>query len=49
MNDASHLTVYGGIPTLLCGPRGGNTCEANEYPEVDSLVRLLRGSIGIPC
>lgn len=29
---------YPGIPTLICGPQGGNTCEANEYVLVDSLV-----------
>lgn len=38
VNDASHFSVYGGIPTLLYGPQGGNTCKANEYLEVDSLV-----------
>jgi len=42
VNDASHLTVYGGIPTLLYGPQGGNTCKANEYLEVDSLVPTAR-------
>jgi acetylornithine deacetylase/succinyl-diaminopimelate desuccinylase-like protein len=42
VNDASHFTVYGGIPTLLYGPQGGNTCKANEYLEVDSLVPTTR-------
>ena len=42
VNDASHFTVYGGIPTLLYGPQGGNTCKANEYLEVDSLVPTAR-------
>ena len=42
VNDASHLTVYGGIPTLLYGPQGGNTCKANEYLEIDSLVPTTR-------
>ena len=42
VNDASHFTVYGGIPTLLYGPQGGNTCKANEYLEVDSLIPTAR-------
>ena len=42
VNDASHFTVYGRIPTLLYGPQGGNTCKANEYLEVDSLVPTAR-------
>jgi acetylornithine deacetylase/succinyl-diaminopimelate desuccinylase-like protein len=42
VNDASHFTVYGKIPTLLYGPQGGNTCRANEYLEVDSLVPTAR-------
>jgi acetylornithine deacetylase/succinyl-diaminopimelate desuccinylase-like protein len=42
VNDASHFTVYGGIPTVLCGPQGGNTCKANEYLAVDSLVPTTR-------
>jgi acetylornithine deacetylase/succinyl-diaminopimelate desuccinylase-like protein len=42
VNDASHFTVYGGIPTLLYGPQGGNTCKANEYLEVDSLLPTTR-------
>ena len=40
--DTNHFaqakTGYPGIPTLICGPQGGNTCEANEYLLVDSLV-----------
>ena len=42
VNDASHFSVHGGIPTLLYGPQGGNTCKANEYLEVDSLVPTAR-------
>lgn len=42
VNDASHFTVYGGIPILLYGPQGGNTCKANEYLEVDSLAPTTR-------
>jgi len=42
VNDASHFTVHGGVPTVLYGPQGGNTCKANEYLEVDSLVPTTR-------
>jgi acetylornithine deacetylase/succinyl-diaminopimelate desuccinylase-like protein len=40
--DTSHFAVHGGVPTLICGPQGGNTCEANEYVDVDSLLPVAR-------
>ncbi|MFZ5916844.1 MAG: M20 family metallopeptidase [Chloroflexota bacterium] len=40
--DTNHFAVHGGIPTVVCGPQGGNTCRANEYVELDSLVRVTR-------
>ncbi len=40
--DTNHFAVHGGIPTLICGPQGGNTCEANEYLLVDSLPTVAR-------
>ncbi len=40
--DTNHFAVHGGIPTLICGPQGGNTCEANEYVLVDSLLPVAR-------
>jgi succinyl-diaminopimelate desuccinylase len=40
--DTNHFAVYGGIPTLVCGPQGGNTCRANEYVEIDSLLPVVR-------
>ena len=40
--DTNHFAVHGGVPTLICGPQGGNTCEANEYVEVDSLLPTAR-------
>jgi succinyl-diaminopimelate desuccinylase len=40
--DTNHFAVHGGIPTLICGPTGGNTCEANEYVELDSLEAVAR-------
>lgn len=38
--DTNHFAVHGGIPTLICGPHGGNTCEANEYVCIDSLAPI---------
>ena len=40
--DTNHLAVHGRVPTLICGPDGGNTCEANEYLEIDSLAAIAR-------
>ena len=36
--DTNHFAVHGGVPTIICGPTGGNTCEANEWVDIDSLV-----------
>ena len=44
--DTNHIAVYGGVPTMICGPQGGNTCEANEYVLVDSLLPPPRPIIG---
>ena len=35
--DTNHFAVHGSVPTLICGPQGGNTCQANEYVEINSL------------
>ncbi len=40
--DTNHFAVHGGIPTLVCGPQGGNTCQANEYVEIDSMPAIAR-------
>lgn len=40
--DTSHFAVHGGVPTLICGPQGGNTCTADEYVEVSSLLPTAR-------
>ena len=40
--DTNHIAVHGGVPTLICGPTGGNTCEANEWVNIDSLVPTAR-------
>ncbi|MCE7988626.1 MAG: M20 family peptidase [Caldilinea sp. CFX5] len=40
--DTSHFAFHGQIPTLICGPDGGNTCEANEYLQLSSLLPIAR-------
>ena len=40
--DTNHIAVHGGVPTLICGPTGGNTCAANEWVDVNSLVPTTR-------
>jgi succinyl-diaminopimelate desuccinylase len=40
--DTNHFAVHGGVPTIICGPSGGNTCEANEYVELSSLPLIAR-------
>jgi acetylornithine deacetylase/succinyl-diaminopimelate desuccinylase-like protein len=40
--DTSHFAVHGNVPTLICGPQGGNTCTADEYVEISSLVPTAR-------
>ena len=40
--DTNHFAVHGRIPTLVWGPQGGNTCQANEYVEVDSMPAVTR-------
>jgi succinyl-diaminopimelate desuccinylase len=40
--DTSHFAVHGTVPTLICGPQGGNTCTADEYVDINSLVPTAR-------
>ena len=40
--DTSHFAFHGHIPTVICGPQGGNTCEANEWLDLDSLLPTTR-------
>jgi acetylornithine deacetylase/succinyl-diaminopimelate desuccinylase-like protein len=40
--DTNHFAVHGGVPTLVLGPQGGNTCQANEYVEVASMPAVAR-------
>lgn len=45
--DTNHFAVTGGIPTLVYGPEGGNTCQANEYVGIESTLRVARAYCGI--
>ncbi len=40
--DTNHIAVHGGVPTMICGPLGGNTCEANEFVLIESLLPVAR-------
>ncbi len=40
--DTNHIAVHGGVSTIICGPTGGNTCEANEWVDVKSLTYITR-------
>jgi succinyl-diaminopimelate desuccinylase len=42
VSDMNHTAVHGGVPTLILGPDGGNTCLANEYVLVDSMPAIAR-------
>ncbi len=43
--DTNHIAVHGGVPTIIMGPSGGNTCEANEWVDVDSMPQITRAII----
>jgi succinyl-diaminopimelate desuccinylase len=43
--DTNHIAVHGGIPTVILGPTGGNTCEANEWVNVESLPQICRAIV----
>ena len=43
--DTNHIAVHGGVPTIIMGPSGGNTCEANEWVDIDSLPQITRAII----
>ncbi|SVC14782.1 uncharacterized protein METZ01_LOCUS267636, partial [marine metagenome] len=45
--DTNHFAVHGGIPTLVYGPEGGNTCMANEFVDINSLVNVARAYCGV--
>ena len=43
--DTNHIAVHGGVPTVILGPTGGNTCEANEWADVESLPQICRAIV----
>ena len=43
--DTNHIAVHGGVPTIILGPSGGNTCEANEWVDKDSLPVITKAII----
>ncbi|MFM2309634.1 MAG: hypothetical protein RLY87_1756 [Chloroflexota bacterium] len=43
--DTSHIAYHGNIPTVICGPQGGNTCEANEWLDLPSLLPTSRAMV----
>ena len=45
--DTNHFAVTGGIPTLVYGPEGGNTCQANEFVCIESTLRVALAYCGI--
>jgi acetylornithine deacetylase/succinyl-diaminopimelate desuccinylase-like protein len=40
--DTNHIAVHGGVPTIILGPTGGNTCAANEWVDAESLPQICR-------
>ncbi len=42
VSDLNHIAIHGNVPSLILGPQGGNTCEANEYVAVDSLAATAK-------
>jgi acetylornithine deacetylase/succinyl-diaminopimelate desuccinylase-like protein len=44
--DTNHLAVYGKVPTIIMGPTGGNTCEANEWVDINSLPQITKAILG---
>ena len=43
--DTNHIAVHGGVPTIMMGPSGGNTCEANEWVDTESLPKITRALV----
>lgn len=43
--DTNHIAVHGGVPTVILGPSGGNTCKANEWVDIGALPQITRAII----
>ena len=44
--DTNHFAIYGRVPTIIMGPTGGNTCEANEWVDIGSLPQISKAILG---
>jgi len=44
--DTNHIAVHGGVPTIIMGPTGGNTCQANEWVDKASLPQVSKAILG---
>ena len=44
--DTNHIAVHGGVPTIIMGPTGGNTCQANEWADKESLPQVSKAILG---
>jgi len=42
ITDANVITGEGGIPSIVFGPRGGNTHMANEYVELKTVEKAAK-------
>jgi succinyl-diaminopimelate desuccinylase len=40
--DENYLATRTNIPTITLGPKGGNAHSANEYVEIDSVVKASK-------
>ncbi len=45
--DANHFHAFGGIPSIVCGPSGGNTSEACEWVDIDSMLAVARTYVDV--
>ncbi len=44
--DTNHIAVHGKVPTIILGPHGGNTCEANEWVDISSMLTVAQTLVG---
>jgi succinyl-diaminopimelate desuccinylase len=44
--DTNHIAIHGGVPTIIMGPTGGNTCQANEWVDKESLPQVSKAILG---
>ncbi|MFW6109629.1 MAG: M20 family metallopeptidase, partial [archaeon] len=44
--DTNHIAVHGKVPIIILGPHGGNTCEANEWVDISSMLTVAQTLTG---